>query len=136
MQDLQGVGKYAGLLGFDNTPCGRCIAVSNTAKIFQQPCYREPLDNVLAFRAGNARAGKVRSEPMVPRWAAGGTVVRHVKLVYPFKVAAAGGNANLIILCRRFIPSEFDVMVEPWTTGTGETIDLQSSPFTCVCAST
>jgi hypothetical protein len=50
---------------------------------------------------------------MVPRWAAGDTVVRNVKLFYPFKAAAAGGNANLTILCRKFIPSEFDVVVEP-----------------------
>ena len=70
---------------------------------------------------------------MVPRWAAEDIIVRNVKLFYPFKAAtAAANNANLIIQCRKFIPYEWDVLIEPWTIGTGEIIDLQSSPFTCV----
>ncbi|GAB1317026.1 Zn(2)-C6 fungal-type domain-containing protein [Madurella fahalii] len=115
----------------ENTPCGRCIAVSNTAKVFRQPCYREPLNNVIAFRAGNARAGKIRSEPMVPRWASEDTLVRHVTLFYPFKAAIRASNANLVIQCRKFIPYTWDVLVEPWTISTGDVITLQSSPFTC-----
>jgi hypothetical protein len=41
----------------ENDPCRRCVEVSAKATIFRQPCFREPLDNVIAFRAGNARLG-------------------------------------------------------------------------------
>ena len=116
----------------ENTPCSRCVAVSNTAKVFRQPCYREPLDNVIAFRAGNARAGKTRSEPMSPRWAAEDPLVRDVTLFYPFKAGITASKPSLIIRCRKFIPHPWDVLEEPWTVSTGEVITLQSSPFTCV----
>jgi hypothetical protein len=69
---------------------------------------------------------------MAPRWAAEDTVVRSVKLVYPFKAATAGSDADLVIQCRKFIPYEWDVLVEPWAIATGEIITLQSPPFTCV----
>lgn len=108
------------------------MAVSDATKVLRQPCYREPLDNVITFRAGNARAGKIRSEPMSPQWAAGDTSPRVVTLAYPFKVAGAITDAGLTISCHRFIPHESDVMEEPWTAATGEIVKLKSSPFAAV----
>lgn len=88
---------------------------------------------MIAFRAGNARAGKIRSEPMSPRWAAGDASPRTVTLAYPFKLAGAGsGAAGLTVNSRRFSPHESDVMEEPWTAATGEIVRLKSSPFAAV----
>ncbi|KAK3347095.1 hypothetical protein B0T25DRAFT_553622 [Lasiosphaeria hispida] len=116
----------------ENTPCGRCIAVSNTAKVFRQPCFREPLDSVIAFRAGNARAGRVRSEPMIPRWASDDPTARSVALFYPFKAANEDiGAIRLTVECRKFIPHEWDVLEEPWSLTTGEIVTLRSSAFAC-----
>ncbi|KAK0735347.1 hypothetical protein B0T21DRAFT_184667 [Apiosordaria backusii] len=113
----------------ENTPCGRCkIALAN-AKVYQLPCYREPLDNVIAFRAGNARAGKIRSEPMCPIWASDDPKPRTVILSYPFKAPGSGAGSTLTVQCRQFIPKEWDVLEEPWEIPTGEVITMKSSPF-------
>ena len=69
---------------------------------------------------------------MTPRWAAEDTVVRSVKLVYPFRAATSGSDTGLILHCRKFLPSEWDVLVEPWAIANGEIITLRSPPFTCV----
>lgn len=87
---------------------------------------------MIAFRTGNARAGKIRSEPVSPRWAAGDASPKTVTLAYPFKLAGAGSGAGLTVNCRRFSPHESDVMEEPWTAATGEIVRLKSSPFAAV----
>jgi hypothetical protein len=43
------------LTGFqcdESTPCGSCTRRATSATLFKQPCYRESLDNVVAFRLG------------------------------------------------------------------------------------
>ncbi|KAK4171313.1 hypothetical protein QBC36DRAFT_350441 [Triangularia setosa] len=116
----------------ENEPCGRCIVALANAKVYQLPCYREPLDNVIAFRAGNARAGKRRSEPMSPRWSSDDTSPRTVTLSYPFKRPGAGAEITVTVQCRRFIPYEWDVMEEPWEVPTtGEVVNMKSTLFAC-----
>jgi hypothetical protein len=34
------------------TPCGRCRAVYLSARIFREPCNRDPLSGIITFRAG------------------------------------------------------------------------------------
>ncbi|KAK4170968.1 hypothetical protein QBC36DRAFT_350679 [Triangularia setosa] len=116
----------------ENEPCGRCIVALAKAKVYQLPCYREPLDNVIAFRAGNARAGKMRSEPMSPRWFSDDTSPRTVTLSYPFKRRGVGDEITVTVQCRRFIPYEWDVMEEPWEVPTtGEVVSMKSPLFAC-----
>jgi hypothetical protein len=116
----------------EGNPCGSCERVMNSAIIWKLPCYREKLDRIIAFRAGNARAGKSRSEPLKPRWDASDCDLREVNLFYPFKKGPVTGETGVRIGCRLFRPKDSDVLVEPWTSATGEIVKLQSTPFAIV----
>lgn len=114
-----------------NKPCGRCLIALANAKVFSLPCYREPLENVIAFRAGNSRAGKIRSEPISIRWAGDDISPRVVALSYPFKKQGAGAGLTVTIKCRKFVPYEWDVMEEPWSISPTKSIPMISTPFAC-----
>jgi hypothetical protein len=46
--------KLIGCQCDENTPCGSCTRRAASATLFKQPCYRESLDNVVAFRLGRS----------------------------------------------------------------------------------
>ncbi|KAH6989585.1 hypothetical protein BKA56DRAFT_728042, partial [Ilyonectria sp. MPI-CAGE-AT-0026] len=115
----------------ENTPCARYLSLENSAKTFRQPCYREPLDAIVPFRAGNARAGKVRSERMQPQWCGIDTAVKTVSLFYPFKARGNAQGFHFSVQCRKFLSREWDVLVEPWTLHDGEIVRLTSTPYAC-----
>ncbi|KAK4203007.1 hypothetical protein QBC40DRAFT_337852 [Triangularia verruculosa] len=115
----------------ENEPCGRCTVALTNAKVFRVPCFRVPLDDVIAFRAGNSRTGRTRSEPIYPRWAGDDTRPRTIVLSYPFKKQGAGEGAIVSVQCRKFIPCEWDVMEEPWPLPHGRAITMKSTPFAC-----
>ncbi|KPM41012.1 hypothetical protein AK830_g5517 [Neonectria ditissima] len=91
----------------------------------------EPLESIIPFRAGNARAGKVRSEPMKPQWCGINTAVKTVSLFYPFKARGSAQDLHFSVKCRKFLPREWDVLVEPWTSHDGEVVRLTSTPYAC-----
>ncbi|KAH7019025.1 hypothetical protein EDB80DRAFT_699706 [Ilyonectria destructans] len=115
----------------ENTPCARCISIASSAKLFRQPCFREPLDIVIAFRAGNARAGKIRSEPIKPNWSAEDLVLKTATLYYPFLKPGANAGVYLSIQCRKFLPDRQDVLIEPWALPNGEVVTITSPPYAC-----
>lgn len=115
----------------ENTPCARCMTVSGTAKIFKQPCCREKLDDIIAFRAGNSRAGKVRTENVKFRWSSQDCDVKVVELCYPFKDPSAQSELTISVKCRKFIPQAWDILDEPFPTQTGEVMVLRSEPYAC-----
>lgn len=105
--------------------------MENTAKIFKQPCCREKLDDIIAFRAGNSRAGKLRSENSRFRWSSGAEI-KVVNICYPFKDPVAQTTSTVSVKCRRFIPQEGDVLHDPQPTQSGQLMILHSDPYACV----
>ena len=104
--------------------------MGQTARIFRQPCSRENLKDIIAFRAGNSRAGKVRSEAVKFVWASDDADLKHVELSYPFKDRS--NKASLKLTCGKFVPRDWDVLTEPWTLEDGKVAILRSTPYACV----
>ncbi|KAL6409292.1 Sat20 [Ilyonectria robusta] len=115
----------------ENTPCGRCTAVANRTKLFKQPCFRASLNDVIAFRAGNARAGEAWSKPIRPNWSAEDLVLKTATLYYPFIKPGASTGVYLSIQCRKFLPGHEDVLTEPWALPNGEVVTINSPPYAC-----
>ncbi|KAH6981745.1 hypothetical protein BKA56DRAFT_584418 [Ilyonectria sp. MPI-CAGE-AT-0026] len=115
----------------ENTPCRRCTDVANSATHFKQPCFRARLSDVIAFRAGNARAGKTRSKPIKPNWSAEDLGFKTATLYYPFIKRGASAGVYLSIQCRKFLPDHEDVLEEPWALPSGEVVTIISPPYAC-----
>ena len=116
----------------EGTPCPRCRKALSTSRKFDQPCSREYLNKVVPFRAGNSRAGKLRSEPLDPTWTSEEAGKKIVKLAYPFKNDAVISKTSITLTCSKFWPDERDVLVEPWELQNGDVADLESPPYACV----
>ncbi|MCJ1416924.1 hypothetical protein MMC32_003263 [Xylographa parallela] len=67
----------------ENTPCGTCTRKGASAVIFRQPCYREKLDSVVAFRLGNSTQGQTRGVYPKVNWSAKDITIRTIDLIYP-----------------------------------------------------
>lgn len=69
---------------------------------------------------------------MQPQWCGIDTAVKTVSLFYPFKARGNAQGFHFSVQCRKFLPREWDVLVEPWTLNDGEIVRLTSTPYACV----
>lgn len=101
-------------------------------RIFKQPCYREPLDNVVAFRlsekslvgpgalktdsrTGNSGLGQVRATYPKLQWSHGDFKVVELALIKAF---GPRDNAPIVkFKLREFIPSPKDNIDMEWNSG-------------------
>ena len=117
-------------------PCDRCVSALQFPKVFRLPCFRARLNGIIAFRAGNSRAGKIRSEPMnTPRTRSASNEIANktVRLYYPFEDQCAGVGDAITVTCRRFVPHPSDVRTEPWKKlANGQILSLESPAYACV----
>ncbi|KAH0543407.1 hypothetical protein FGG08_002265 [Glutinoglossum americanum] len=92
--------------------CGTCEESLGTARLFVEPCYREHLSKVVAFRIGNSRMGEKTSE--FPRlvWRRGESI-REVELVYPFDHQFQSPPV-LKLPVQKFEPKSGDILSEEW----------------------
>ncbi|MCJ1282521.1 hypothetical protein MMC26_001844 [Xylographa opegraphella] len=96
----------------ENTPCGTCTRKGASAVIFRQPCYREKLDSVVAFRLGNSTQGQTRGVYPRLNWSAQNTTIRTIDLIYPHVKNTV--SPILTLECRVFIPGAKDVTDLHW----------------------
>ncbi|TAQ89928.1 hypothetical protein B7494_g1784 [Chlorociboria aeruginascens] len=83
----------------EGAPCQNCLKVRDTATIFKQPCIVMSIKDVMPFRPGSSRTGKLRSELPVFSWTAD-TQVRQI-IVSPLIPGISQGNLpSLQIKCR------------------------------------
>ena len=116
----------------ENTPCQNCVKRAASTRVFKQPCYREPLGNVVPFRlsenllldprglvinseTGNAGLGQVRATYPKLQWSNGDLKTVVVSLVPSF-----GPHDNIPTVkfkLREFIPGPRDNIDLEWNSG-------------------
>ncbi|KAH8804577.1 hypothetical protein F5884DRAFT_796559 [Xylogone sp. PMI_703] len=112
-----------------NTPCRNCKN-NATAPIFNQPCCRDNVMDVMPFRRGNSRMGKTDSKLPKLSWPDENTEVKWVKLVYPFQIDHGRTRPVLKVACRQFNPDPDEVLDEEYNVN-GRSIRLRLPPYAC-----
>ncbi|MCJ1404499.1 hypothetical protein MMC11_007725 [Xylographa trunciseda] len=132
----------------ENTPCGTCTRKGASAVIFRQPCFREKLDSVVAFRlgmllnssdtfvtityswlfyrVGNSTQGQTRGVYPKVNWSAQDTTIRTIDLIYPHTKNKV--SPILTLECRVFIPGSKDVTDLHWKSN-GVEKELKIPPY-------
>ncbi|MCJ1411862.1 hypothetical protein MMC19_005954 [Ptychographa xylographoides] len=110
----------------DYTPCDTCIRKGTIGVIFRQPCYREKLDNVVAFRLGNSTQGQTRGVYPKVNWSVQDTTIRMIDLIYPH--AKDKVSPILTLECRVFVPGSKDVTDLHWKSN-GVEKDVKIPPY-------
>lgn len=114
----------------ENTPCGRCVQVALSRKIFKQPCYRVSLDEVHIFRAGDSDHGQTRCRLPIMQWCPD-RQTKIVQLRWPFKHDVANPPI-LEVECQKFMPRPKDILKEEFVLN-GEVKAVTLPPYACVC---
>ena len=115
-----------------DVPCGRCCEVLATAKIFKQPCEKLSLQEVVPFRAGNSRAGQIRSTFPKMRWSFDEHQIHTIQIRQDFHNPQDEVLPTMSVACRRFLPTVSDVLIEPYEAPDGEVLIVKSPPYACV----
>ncbi|KAL2834220.1 hypothetical protein BDW59DRAFT_156162 [Aspergillus cavernicola] len=122
-----------------NSPCGNCNKVRDTALIFKQPCVRVFLKEVLPFRAGNSRTGGIRSTFPRFSWSYDYPQVKEIEVRHPWAGLAGGDKGQLPTLrirCKQFVPGAAECMSESYESAEGGTMIIEFPPFACPDADT
>lgn len=112
-------------------PCGRCVQVSESAKLFTQPCQRVDLTDVIPFRTGNARMGQTTSVFPKPQWFVGSRS-RTALVTHFIEKVDVSELPTLQLLCRQFSPTQDDVLFEHYEDAYGQVIVVECPPVACV----
>lgn len=110
-------------------PCGKCCEVLATAKILKQPCEKLSLQEVIAFRGGNSRAGQIRSTFPKMRWSFDDRQIYTIQIRQDFINPMCEALPTMPVTCRRFLPTPADVLIEPYEAPDGEVLIVTSPPM-------
>ncbi|KAH7318672.1 hypothetical protein B0I35DRAFT_432678 [Stachybotrys elegans] len=114
-----------------NFPCSNCVRVAESATAFTQPCYHDPLDNVISFRMGNSRANQPQSQLPLLRWAADEQTTRRIYVEFPFLGIPSSCRPRMPVDCRKFVPRDSDILEDVWEGSDGDKLTLTFPPFAC-----
>ncbi|KAJ4220994.1 hypothetical protein NW759_007063 [Fusarium solani] len=114
-----------------NVPCGRCIQVAGSVKLFRQPCQRVDLTDVIPFRTGNARMGQTNSVFPKLLWSVA-SPIRTTSVTHFVEGVDVALLPKLSLMCRQFSPTQDDVLFEHYEDADGKVMVVECPPVACI----
>ncbi|KAI8649999.1 hypothetical protein NCS56_01451500 [Fusarium sp. Ph1] len=114
-----------------NVPCGRCVQVAGSVKLFRQPCQRVDLTDVIPFRTGNARMGQTNSVFPKLLWSVA-SPIRTTSVTHFVEGVDVALLPKLSLMCRQFSPTQDDVLFEHYEDADGKVMVVECPPVACI----
>ena len=116
----------------EGSPCQNCLKVRDTAKIFKQPCEAINMKDIVPFRPGSSRTGKLRSEMPVFSWSTDAQV-REITVSPLIPGISRSNLPSLQIKCRLHHDTPKHILEEAFESiDKREFILIKFPPYACV----
>ncbi|KAJ4292765.1 hypothetical protein N0V90_009428 [Kalmusia sp. IMI 367209] len=111
----------------EELPCGNCLKVKDSRKVYRGPCVRLNMNSIQTFRIGDGDNGHVRAELPNLHWPKS-VNIKIVKLQWPFRTSMAN-TPILTIDCEQFQPVKENLVEEYVVNGIVRRVVLP--PWAC-----
>ncbi|KAI0109472.1 hypothetical protein GGR51DRAFT_569799 [Nemania sp. FL0031] len=112
------------------TPCKQCLKVLDSARSFFEPCYRDPLSNVVVARHGNGNFGQRDVKFVDYFWTGDIAQSKSIEIRWNLPGGRVVDLPLLRTTCKTFSPRSNDTHHITWNIG-DRIVEVELPPYAC-----